>query len=56
MAYINQVLFWERRNEDEDNRGLKEAHVAQLVERILGKDEVIGSNPIMGSSCLFDFC
>ncbi len=27
------------------------AHVAQLVERILGKDEVSGSNPLMGSSC-----
>jgi hypothetical protein len=27
-----------------------EAHVAQLAEHILGKDEVIGSNPIMGSS------
>ena len=26
------------------------AHVAQLVERVLGKDEVISSNLIMGSS------
>jgi hypothetical protein len=26
------------------------AHVAQLVEHILGKDEVISSNLIMGSS------
>ena len=26
------------------------AHVAQLVEHVLGKDEVIGSNPIVGSS------
>jgi hypothetical protein len=25
------------------------AHVAQLVEHVLGKDEVIGSIPIMGS-------
>jgi hypothetical protein len=25
------------------------AHVAQLVERVLGKDEVISSNLIMGS-------
>jgi hypothetical protein len=25
------------------------AHVAQLVERILGKDEVTGSTPIVGS-------
>jgi hypothetical protein len=25
------------------------AHVAQLVERILGKDEVSGSTPLMGS-------
>ena len=27
----------------------KQAHVAQLVERILGKDEVSGSNPLEGS-------
>ncbi len=27
-----------------------EAHVAQLVERILGKDEVTGSNPVVGST------
>ena len=26
------------------------AHVAQLAERVLGKDEVSGSNPDMGSS------
>ena len=25
------------------------AHVAQSVEHILGKDEVTGSNPVMGS-------
>ena len=25
------------------------AHVAQLVEHILGKDEVTGSSPVMGS-------
>ena len=28
------------------------AHVAQLAEHVLGKDEVIGSNPIMGSRLL----
>jgi hypothetical protein len=27
------------------------ADVAQLVERILGKDEVTSSNLVMGSSC-----
>ncbi len=27
----------------------KAAHVAQLVERILGKDEVTGSTPVVGS-------
>ena len=27
----------------------RNAHVAQLVERVLGKDEVISSNLIMGS-------
>jgi hypothetical protein len=25
------------------------AHIAQLVEHILGKDEVTGSNPVVGS-------
>jgi hypothetical protein len=29
------------------------AHVAQLVEHILGKDEVSGSIPLMGSSKKF---
>ena len=28
-----------------------DAHVAQLVERVLGKDEVISSILIMGSIC-----
>jgi hypothetical protein len=27
-----------------------DAHVAQLVEHVLGKDEVTGSIPVMGSS------
>ena len=31
----------------------KEAHVAQLVERVLGKDEVMGSNPISSSAVLW---
>ena len=30
-------------------RGLFLAHVAQSVEHFLGKEEVIGSNPIVGS-------
>jgi hypothetical protein len=29
---------------------IERAHVAQLAERVLGKDEVSGSNPDMGSS------
>jgi hypothetical protein len=28
---------------------INKAGVAQLVERILGRDEVMGSNPIIGS-------
>ena len=28
------------------------AHVAQLVEHVLGKDEVTGSIPVVGSSLL----
>jgi hypothetical protein len=35
------------RDERED---IRRAHVAQLAERVLGKDEVSGSNPDMGSS------
>ncbi len=27
------------------------AHIAQSVERVLGKDEVTGSNPVMSSKC-----
>ncbi len=33
--------------------GMGCAHVAQLVERILGKDEVSSSNLLMGSSNRF---
>jgi hypothetical protein len=31
---------------------IKEAHIAQSVEHFLGKEEVTGSNPVMGSSFL----
>ena len=31
-------------------KSVSRAHVAQLAERVLGKDEVSGSNPDMGSS------
>ena len=30
-------------------REVDQAHVAQKVEHLLGKEEVIGSNPIVGS-------
>jgi hypothetical protein len=32
------------------NARRKSAHVAQSVEHVLGKDEVIGSIPIVGSN------
>jgi hypothetical protein len=33
------------------------AQIAQLAEHVLGKDEVVGSNPILGSrSTSHDFC
>ena len=32
-----------------DGVEFSDAHIAQLVEHILGKDEVIGSIPIVGS-------
>ena len=31
------------------SRGIKGAHVAQEVEHFLGKEEVTGSNPVVGS-------
>ncbi len=31
----------------------RQALIAQLVERVLGKNEVMGSNPIEGSGCSF---
>ena len=31
-------------------RGRRDAHVAQLVEHVLGKDEVSGSIPLVGST------
>ena len=33
-----------------------EAHIAQAVERVLGKDEVTGSTPVMGSIFLGAGC
>ena len=32
---------------------LVKAHVAQLVEHILGKDEVTGSTPVVGSLLVY---
>ena len=34
----------------QQSQGIGSAHVAQLVERILGKDEVTSSNLVMGST------
>jgi hypothetical protein len=39
------VAFWYQ----DELVDLADAHVAQLVERVLGKDEVISSSLIMGS-------
>ena len=41
-AALGLLLLWRERN--------RFAHVAQLVEHVLGKDEVTGSIPVMGSS------
>ena len=32
------------------------AHIAQSVEHFLGKEEVTGSNPVVGSSEFFTVC
>jgi hypothetical protein len=37
---------------DRKTNGDSEAHVAQSVERVLGKDEVTSSSLVMGSSIL----
>jgi hypothetical protein len=37
------------REKSENRLTTTDAHVAQLVERVLGKDEVTGSIPVMGS-------
>ena len=34
--------------------GKKSAHIAQSVEHFLGKEEVIGSNPIVSTICRAD--
>ena len=42
-----------RSNRNAEERVLEfeeKAHVAQLVEHVLGKDEVTGSIPVMGST------
>jgi hypothetical protein len=39
------VVYWYQ----DEVKDLASAHVAQLVERVLGKDEVISSILIMGS-------
>ena len=44
------VVFWYQ----DEVLNLAGAHVAQLVERVLGKDEVISSILIMGSSNALD--
>ena len=42
------VVYWYQ----DEELDLANAHVAQLVERVLGKDEVISSTLIMGSKCV----
>ena len=44
-----------KRNENvlkRDASKLRSAHVAQVVEHVLGKDEVSGSSPLVGSNML----
>ena len=38
-----------QRNQVRKIRAREVAHVAQQVERVLGKDEVTGSSPVVGS-------
>ena len=44
--------MWKRRAKPGTHFGFQLAHVAQLVEHVLGKDEVTGSNPVMGSAAM----
>jgi hypothetical protein len=50
-----RLVRWLALSGDDHQRGrsgARLAHVAQMVEHVLGKDEVIGSIPIVGSSPL----
>ena len=55
-AALGLLSLWQkakpvRRSARREGTGLAktQAHVAQLVEHVLGKDEVTGSIPVMGS-------
>ena len=40
-------------NPEKSNGAIKpDAHIAQSVEHFLGKEEVTGSNPVVGSSVI----
>ena len=43
------VIIIKHSDERAQNEKLKDADLAQLVEHILGKDEVTGSNPVISS-------
>ena len=47
LTQNNLNLFW---NLLPQLSPMNSAHVAQSVERVLGKDEVGGSNPLVGST------
>ena len=49
----NYEGFWVSKNNHRSQNN-EEAHVAQSVEHILGKDEVTGSIPVVGSRLLFN--
>ena len=47
---VNQNHCERTRNMEQGTWNLNDADVAQLAERVLGKDEVTGSIPVIGSS------
>ena len=49
MLELTRVVSRERVRPDGDSCLNRCAHVAQSVEHFLGKEEVTGSNPVMGS-------
>ena len=50
VAQLARALAFQAKGRGFESRFPLQAQVAQLVEHVLGKDEVMGSIPILGST------